>query len=185
MSDNIYTHRKPALQLYLKPGHKIGKPAPLFIKIEQSRLDELKKRYGGATQDNATNSNVSAQSIDEAEKAVTAQGDKVRSLKAAKADKSIVQEQVKILLDLKKVVENLKNKATAAAEAITKKTPTHSSGANVSSQTIEDAEKAVATQGDKVRKLKAAKADKPIIQEQVKILLDLKKKVEDLRKSSA
>lgn len=44
----FFVARKPALQLYLKPGHKIGKPVPLFEKIEQSRLEELKKRFGGS-----------------------------------------------------------------------------------------------------------------------------------------
>lgn len=104
--------RKAALQLYLKPGHKIGRPAPLFVKIEQSRLEELKKQYGGNTTENTLNSGVNEnlKTIEEAEQAVAVQGEKVRSLKAAKAEKSVIQDQVKILLSLKKAVEELRKK---------------------------------------------------------------------------
>ncbi|VDK76962.1 unnamed protein product [Litomosoides sigmodontis] len=33
---------------FLKPGHKIGEPKPLFTKMENSAVDEFKKRFGGA-----------------------------------------------------------------------------------------------------------------------------------------
>lgn len=36
----------------LPSGHVIGKPAPLFAKIEQEKLDELKKRFAGKQQSN-------------------------------------------------------------------------------------------------------------------------------------
>lgn len=66
------------MQLYLEPGHKIGKPAPLFTKIEQDRLNELKKRYGGAVQVvKATSSPANnIQSVADAEAAVAKQGEK-------------------------------------------------------------------------------------------------------------
>ena len=34
----------------LATGHKIRTPAPLFQKIEQSQVDELKKRFAGTQQ---------------------------------------------------------------------------------------------------------------------------------------
>lgn len=40
-------HLEPALVCRLQPGHRIGKPKPLFEKIEQSKIDELRKRYAG------------------------------------------------------------------------------------------------------------------------------------------
>lgn len=108
----FFVARKPALQLYLKPGHKIGKPVPLFEKIEQSRLEELKKRYGGSQENSKQNTeqNLNIQSIEDAEKAVAAQGQKVRELKASKSEKVVIQKEVKTLLDLKKVLENLQKK---------------------------------------------------------------------------
>lgn len=108
----MFIASKPALQLYMKEGHKIGKPAPLFDKIEQSRLDELKKRYGGQAKAKQTSvQNINFQSIEDAEMAVAVQGNKVRSMKASKAEKSVVQDEVRVLLDLKKVLANLQNKS--------------------------------------------------------------------------
>lgn len=43
----------------LPSGHKIGKPAPLFTKIDLSQVEELKKKFAGKQQsDSAPNSNV-------------------------------------------------------------------------------------------------------------------------------
>lgn len=101
------------MQLYLKPGHKIGKPVPLFEKIEQSRLEELKMRYGGPQVEpkEPYEPNANIQSIEDAERAITVQGDKVRAMKASKVfEKSSIQDQVNILLDLKRVLKKLQNK---------------------------------------------------------------------------
>lgn len=38
----------PAFVCRLPAGHKIGKPRPLFEKIEQSKIDELRKRFAGS-----------------------------------------------------------------------------------------------------------------------------------------
>ncbi|CAG9538556.1 unnamed protein product [Cercopithifilaria johnstoni] len=32
---------------FLKPGHKIGEPKPLFVKMEKNVIDDFKKRFGG------------------------------------------------------------------------------------------------------------------------------------------
>ncbi len=41
-------HLIPEFVCRLPAGHRIGKPAPLFQKIEQTQIDELKKRFAGA-----------------------------------------------------------------------------------------------------------------------------------------
>lgn len=41
-------HLIPEFSCRLPAGHQIGKPAPLFQKIEQVQIDELKKRFSGA-----------------------------------------------------------------------------------------------------------------------------------------
>lgn len=112
--------------LYLTKGHKIGSPKPLFSKIEPAQADDFKKRFAGkqetvasATKPNAataataappptTNTaasdNSPAANPQEAERLtaeVTAQGEKVRKLKGDKAEKAVVDAEVKILLDLK------------------------------------------------------------------------------------
>lgn len=41
-------HLIPEFTCRLPAGHRIGKPAPLFQKIEQSLIDELKQKFSGA-----------------------------------------------------------------------------------------------------------------------------------------
>lgn len=163
------------MQLYLQPGHKIGKPAPLFTKIEQDRLNELKKRYGGATQQNATSTPANTlQSVTDAEAAVAKQGDKVRSLKAAKAEKGIIQREVKILLALKTELENLKSKQTASNPSVNA-APAQTESRGDATKCAE-LEKAIALQGENVRRLKAS-AEKSVWQPEVEKLLALKKEL--------
>lgn len=99
----------------LKQGHKIGKPSPLFTKIEQTTIDELKKKYAGVQQTShkpktENTSNKLFDTVDECERAVADQGEKVRKLKGSGVEKSVWQPEVTILLELKKQLENLKLK---------------------------------------------------------------------------
>lgn len=102
------------MSLLLKPGHKINKPIPLFTKIEQARVDELKAKYGGTQQPAVKETKVEKSkffsTVEEAEKAVADQGEKVRKLKTGGAEKSVWQPEVNILLELKKLLEGLKTK---------------------------------------------------------------------------
>ncbi|CAG2062813.1 unnamed protein product, partial [Timema podura] len=96
---------------------------------------------------------------------IAEQGDKIRTLKSEKADKNVVEAEVKELLSLKadyKVV-------TGEAWKPGAKVPDKMSGPSEA----ELADK-VAAQGDKVRKLKSEKADKNILDAEVKVLLSLK-----------
>ncbi|XP_059620184.1 methionine--tRNA ligase, cytoplasmic [Phlebotomus argentipes] len=95
----------PRVKMWLKPGHKIGKPEPLFVKIEPARIEELKKKYAGAQAGNAqapkSQEPLPTMTVAELEKAVLQQGEKVRQLKAS-AEKAIWQPEVERLLALKK-----------------------------------------------------------------------------------
>lgn len=87
---------------------------PLFEKIEQSRLEELKMRYGGpqVEPEQPNEQNEIIRSIEDAEKAIAVQGNKIRAMKTSKEkhEKSAIQEQVKILLDLKNLHAKLQKK---------------------------------------------------------------------------
>lgn len=112
--------RKPQLSLLLKPGHKISKPVPLFTKIEQTTIDELKKKYGGVQQPKDApkpkpEKSKLFNSVDEAERAVADQGIKVRDLKASGVEKAMWQPEVTILLELKKQLANLQAQKTGGA----------------------------------------------------------------------
>jgi methionyl-tRNA synthetase len=107
----ILISSKPQMPLLLKGGHKINKPVPLFTKIEQSVIDELKKKYGGVQQaKDATPKPEKSKlfnNVAEAEQAVADQGEKVRKLKTSGVEKAVWQPEVTILLELKKQLANL------------------------------------------------------------------------------
>lgn len=114
-------YRKPQMSLLLKSGHKINKPIPLFTKIEQTRVDELKAKYGGVQQPAVKETKVEKSkffsTIEEAEKAVADQGEKVRKLKTGGVEKSVWQPEVNILLELKKQLESLKSQTAEKSAA--------------------------------------------------------------------
>lgn len=100
----------PAVTLLVPAGHKINKPVPLFAKIEQSRIDELKKKYCGTQE--STPVPPGGLDVNALNEAIKVQGEKVRALKASKVEKAVWQPEVNVLLDLKKQL--------AEAEAKTK-----------------------------------------------------------------
>ncbi|KAI9583440.1 hypothetical protein GQX74_005188 [Glossina fuscipes] len=80
---------KPYIDILLPSGHKIGKPAPIFTKLEQNFIEEMKKKYSGPQILKTT------LTIGELEMAVKAQADKVRQLKASTKDKTVWQPEKK------------------------------------------------------------------------------------------
>lgn len=107
---------------------------------------------------------------------IKAQGDKVRELKAKKAEKDAVMAEVDTLKKLKKEFQDATGMewkpdivlpAPAAAPAPTQEGPSTGSAADIHQN--------IKVQGDKVRQLKAAKADKEAVKKEVDTLLALKK----------
>ncbi|KAF8778171.1 Methionine--tRNA ligase like protein [Argiope bruennichi] len=103
----------------LPSGHKIGKPAPLFKKIEQELINELKAKYAGRQTpekekspskkpketkptENSVPNGVNPEEVASLESQVTEQGNKVRELKTNKASKPEIDKEVAVLLELKK-----------------------------------------------------------------------------------
>ncbi|KAL9915833.1 methionine--tRNA ligase, cytoplasmic [Glossina fuscipes] len=106
---------KPYIDILLPSGHKIGKPAPIFTKLEQNFIEEMKKKYSGPQILKTT------LTIGELEMAVKAQADKVRQLKASTKDKTVWQPEVNILLNLKKqLMEAQSNQASSTGDVETK-----------------------------------------------------------------
>lgn len=128
--------------LLLKSGHKINKPVPLFTKIEQTFIDELKKKYGGVQQaKDATSKPEKSKLFDnvaEAEKAVADQGEKVRILKSSGVEKAMWQPEVTILLELKKQLANIQ---------------AQKDGGKVSKDILKEAAKPALSSADDVKKL--------------------------------
>ncbi|XP_047541457.1 methionine--tRNA ligase, cytoplasmic isoform X2 [Vanessa atalanta] len=163
----------PSLIQYLPPGHVIGKPEPLFAKLEPEMLEKLKAKYAGTQSERAKKQNGAAKGAApagaaELEAAVAAQADKVRQIKSSTKDKAVVQPEVDKLLALKKQLAAAQAQESRGAQ-----------GAPTGVNDVANLEKAIAEQGEKVRKLKASTKDKSVWQPEVNILLALKKQLAD------
>uniref|UniRef100_A0A1A9WPB0 Methionine--tRNA ligase, cytoplasmic n=1 Tax=Glossina brevipalpis TaxID=37001 RepID=A0A1A9WPB0_9MUSC len=175
---------KPYISLLLPSGHKIGKPAPIFTKLEQNFIEEMKKKYSGpqilntaaaaataiATDKQPPQSNgIEVKTIAELEMAVKVQGDKVRQLKMNTKDKTVWQPEVNILLDLKKQLTEAQSKQTSSTCDLKPKITN-----NLDVNKIKELEEKISKQGEKVRTLKAT-SESTIWKPEVEILLSLKK----------
>lgn len=126
----------PEFTCLLPPGHKLGKPLPLFRKIDQDLINQLKNKFCGRQSPEKTTAAVKgstgpdprivANGLDEAEigrlaNLITEQGNIVRQLKSSKAPKSDIDQQVAVLLDLKKKLAMCKGEDIGQLEGKTKK----------------------------------------------------------------
>ncbi|XP_050551487.1 bifunctional glutamate/proline--tRNA ligase isoform X12 [Spodoptera frugiperda] len=112
-----------------------------------------------------------ASAASELNEQITKQGDLVRSLKSAKAEKAKVDEAVKALLDLK-----AKYKAATGQDWKPGAAPAPAAAPASPSGDAASLDQEITKQGDLVRSLKSAKAEKAKVDEAVKALLDLKAK---------
>ncbi|XP_066249632.1 bifunctional glutamate/proline--tRNA ligase [Euwallacea similis] len=111
--------------------------------------------------------------VDEVLTKIAQQGEKVRDLKAKKADKAIVNDEVKVLLALKADYKSITGQDWKPG-VVTVSTPTQPQSVPPTEGDSNELLKKIAQQGDKVRELKAQKADKTILDAEVKTLLSLK-----------
>ncbi|KAI5638106.1 WHEP-TRS domain-containing protein [Phthorimaea operculella] len=173
--------QKPAWIQYLPAGHKIGKPEPLFAKIDPAVVEQLKAKYAGTqserAQQNGDAKGAGGGSVADLEAAIAAQGEKVRQLKASTKDKSVWQPEVNKLLELKKQLQTAQAQTAQAQTAQAK--PSEASG------DVASLEKAIAEQGEKVRQLKASTKDKSVWQPEVNKLLELKKQLQTAQAKTA
>uniref|UniRef100_A0A674MT80 Methionine--tRNA ligase, cytoplasmic n=1 Tax=Takifugu rubripes TaxID=31033 RepID=A0A674MT80_TAKRU len=92
----------------LGAGHRVGAVSPLFQKLEGDQIEALKKRFSGQQAATAPAPAAEATAAADPERAkqlsqaVVEQGEKVRNLKAQKAEKALITAEVTLLLDLKK-----------------------------------------------------------------------------------
>ncbi|XP_045484689.1 bifunctional glutamate/proline--tRNA ligase isoform X2 [Pieris rapae] len=152
-------------------------------KAEKAKVDEavktlleLKAKYKTATGQEwkpgaapATTTPKASGDADSINQEIVKQGDLVRSLKTAKAEKAKVEEAVKLLLELKAKYKAASGQEWKPGAAPATTTPKASGDAESINQEI-------VKQGDLVRSLKTAKAEKAKIEEAVKLLLELKAK---------
>jgi bifunctional glutamyl/prolyl-tRNA synthetase len=141
---------------------------------------------------------VSSESVEKILASITQQGDKIRQLKSAKADKNVVDVEVKALLALKaKYKEVTGEDWKPNAQPPAKTEPIKMSAPAVNGDNATELQEKITKQGDKVRELKSQSASKvnvlsplcftinsltltavmlvqEVVDKEVKILLDLK-----------
>eukprot|EP01135_Chromosphaera_perkinsii_P006123 Nk52_evm1s409 gene=Nk52_evmTU1s409 len=163
---NIKEMEKPSIEerfyIALKPGHKIGQPAPLFERIDPEYGAKCREKFGGETQGDKKECTMT---VEELTKAVSDQGNAVRKLKGDKAEKSVIDTNVKKLLELKELLKKATEKASAPVSVASKK----GSDAEIAKALAD-----VTEQGNLVRKLKGEKAEKSVVDAAVAKLLSLK-----------
>lgn len=191
----------PEFTVLLPSGHKLGKPSPLFSKIELSRVDQLKRQFSGRQKSqspevNTTSSKPATSTVNVVTNqaqgdasviamlsaAVAQQADLVRKLKGSGSAPSIWQPHVAVLLELKRQLASAQgingnpNEATAAT----------SNGLQVPNPAeVARLEAGIAKQGDLVRQMKSSGAPKSEWQPQVNILLNMKSQLAAVQGSLA
>lgn len=169
------------MRQFFETGHKIGKPVPLFAKIEPAKAEEFKKTYGGSqTVQSSAKREVKAEKIvfktaAEAEAAVAAQAELVRVAKASGVEKTVWQADVVILLDYKKQLAELQK--TVSVPTAVNKIEVTAAVVSAAPATADDLEARIAKQAEKVRQLKSSSSDKAVWTPEVNVLLALKKEL--------
>lgn len=117
-----------------------------------------------------TNKNTSTTDLIDLDNAITIQGDLIRDLKAKKSPKAAIDEHVKKLLALKENYKKVsgKNWEPKPLSTVQKVQPSALNEAEFYDK--------VSEQGEKVRRLKSEKAEKSVVETEVKLLLELKAK---------
>ncbi|KAH8264319.1 hypothetical protein KR038_006393 [Drosophila bunnanda] len=171
-------------------GKKAAKPE---IDAAVKTLLELKAQYKSLTGQDwkpgtvppaAPTATTANDSVAQILSQITAQGDKVRELKAAKADKATVDAAVKTLLGLKADYKTATGSdwkpgttapaPAAAAAAAPPKVKQEKNADPAPAGAVNTLLDKIAQQGDKIRQLKSAKSEKSLVEAEVKLLLALK-----------
>ncbi|CAG9858998.1 unnamed protein product [Phyllotreta striolata] len=166
----VLNPRLPEIIKMLPSGHKLEEPSPLFAKIEQAAIDELKRKFAGKQQSEAKNSTGNSSEIKELEAEIAKQSAKVTYMKSKGEPKALWQPEVAILQGLNKKLESARKSAPAL-----NKPPTQNNVANGGD--VKKLEDEIAKQALVVRKLKEGGSEKSVWQPEVDKLLELKKQL--------
>ncbi|CAH2002237.1 unnamed protein product [Acanthoscelides obtectus] len=150
---------QPVILFYIPDGHTKENPLTI-VNTTTTKTAETNKKVEAKPQGETEESLLAK---------IAAQGEKVRDLKAKKADKATIDVEVKMLLSLKAEFKTLTGKEWKPGAAPSAP-PTQSAPGGNENELLAK----IAAQGDKVRDLKAKKADKSAVDAEVKALLTLK-----------
>ncbi|KAK5648583.1 hypothetical protein RI129_003475 [Pyrocoelia pectoralis] len=141
----------------------------LHLKAEYKELTSTEWKPG-CVPPNSEKAVANSANINDLSVQISAQGDKVRTLKSQKASKDIVDIEVKQLLNLKNSYKQITG-TNWTPQPVLQVEPEILKDNSIDESVLLEK---IATQGDKVRDLKSKKAEKSIIDTEVKLLLSLK-----------
>ncbi|CAG9764840.1 unnamed protein product [Ceutorhynchus assimilis] len=149
----------------------------LALKAEYKTLTGQEWKPGTVAATPVSSTPIASNDVDTVLQRIAQQGDKIRDLKSKKADKATVESEVKLLLALKSEYKTLTGQEWKPNTVQVKPGTVHvkqelvaETLSSIGNSLLEQ----IASQGDKVRQLKAAKADKATIDAAVKLLLEAK-----------
>uniref|UniRef100_A0A1A9WPS7 Bifunctional glutamate/proline--tRNA ligase n=1 Tax=Glossina brevipalpis TaxID=37001 RepID=A0A1A9WPS7_9MUSC len=167
----------PVILFSIPDGHTKDMPSS-GLKINSISNQDIKKPPTDNTLNSINDESTTIVNVDQLLSKISSQGDKIRQLKVDKAQKSVIEGEVKILLNLKTQYKQLTgndwkpNVAAACSEPIrVKREPNPDPPV---AEVIAEYLKRINLQGDKVRQLKAKKVIKPLIDPEIHVLLALK-----------
>ncbi|EFN67176.1 Bifunctional aminoacyl-tRNA synthetase [Camponotus floridanus] len=167
--------QQPVILFHIPDGHMTTPSVTLPIAPSASQQRDITQQKKIACEKTVKDKKTEFESVKEEYKIseeIKKQGDKVRNLKSSKADKSIIDQEVKILLSLKNDYKTATGEEWKPVSEKTVKDKKTEFGSLKEEYKMISEE--IKKQGDKVRNLKSSKADKSIIDQEVKILLSLK-----------
>ncbi|XP_023226896.1 bifunctional glutamate/proline--tRNA ligase-like [Centruroides sculpturatus] len=140
---------------------------------EKEQLQRSKGKSAEKSPQDEPKVTISQISVEELNEQIKQQGNLVRSMKSEKMDKDKISKEVDHLLKLKSQYKNLTGKEWKPSNNDQNKTQVK----NIAEQTNHDETELnnqILSQGDKIRKMKADKTDKSILDPEIKLLLSLK-----------
>lgn len=177
LQTNNYGYIPDDITSILPTGHKIGKPSPLFKKIEEKDVETLRKKYAGKQDTTNSDEHGDVKSLDSA---IAELDTKVKELKAKHDKSGWPSKQVQIFVDLKNKLSDLISEKNKSSELKSKSPENFVPEQNGDiSMDVASLEAAITKQGNLVRQLKA-KEEKSVWQPEVEKLLKLKKQLADL-----
>ncbi|CAK9805078.1 Methionine--tRNA ligase, cytoplasmic [Anthophora plagiata] len=174
LDNNNYGYIPDVITSILPTGHKIGKPSPLFKKIEDKDVEALRSKYAGKQEsaNNGENSDIKCLESEVAELV-----NKVKDL-IAKREGQMFPNLKKKLTDI--ISENSKTLESKSEQPDVIFVPEQNED---DSMDVASLEAAIAKQGNLVRELKA-KEKKSVWRPEVDKLLKLKKQLADLTETA-
>ncbi|KAK6998090.1 bifunctional glutamate/proline--tRNA ligase [Biomphalaria glabrata] len=153
-------------------------------KKDDKKADKKDDKKVAKTDKESVNNAASSSEAQALKSKIDEQGEKVRQLKSSGAEKSKIDGEVKVLLNLKKQYKDLTGEdVQAAAKKEDKKgakADKESANNAANSSEAQGLKSKIDGQGEKVRQLKSSGAEKSKVDEEVKVLLALKKQYKDL-----